>query len=90
MDKSTFESIEESISEERLAAYKADGASNEVALARYIYNIELSKSLYPILILDFIRWMSQDMHKIAVNNDTFEAVYKEGITPFKLFIEKDF
>ena len=223
MDKSTFESIEESISEERLAAYKADGASNEVALARYIYNIELSKSLYPIinifeitlrnsidkalakffdlkewndvmllteterrmideaktkivqknqtyshsrlvseltlgfwvalmgkkynsqkfqffiiknilhscpseqkstaavqknlneirflrnriahhrrilhwtdleqkhdLILDFIRWMSQDMHKIAIHNDTFEAVYKNGIAPFKLFIEKDF
>ena len=222
MDKSTFESIEKSILEERLAAYKADGASNETALARYIYNIELSKSLYPIinifevtlrnsidkalakffdakewndvmllteterrmideaktkivqknqtyshsrlvseltlgfwvalmgkkynsqkfqffiiknilhgcpseqkstaavqknlneirflrnriahhrrilhwtdleqkhdLILDFIRWMSQDMHKIAVNNDTFEAVYKEGIAPFELFVKKE-
>ena len=223
MDKSTFESIEKSISPERLAVYKADGASNETALARYIYNIELSKSLYPIinifevtlrnsidkaletffnvpdwssaipltqtelmmideakikikkkgkeyshsrlvseltlgfwvalmgkkynnqnfqffiikhifhgcsskqksssamqknlaeirfirnriahherishwtdleqkhdLILDFIRWMSQEMHKIATHNDTFEAVYKNGIAPFKLFIEKDF
>ena len=222
MDKSTFESIEKSISEERLAAYKADGASNETALARYIYNIELSKSLYPIinifevtlrnsidktlakffdvkewndvmllteterrmideaktkivqknqtyshsrlvseltlgfwvalmgkkynsqkfqffiiknilhgcpseqkstaavqknlneirflrnriahhrrilhwtdlgqkhdLILDFIRWMSQEMHKIAVNNDTFEAVYKNGIVPFELFVKKE-
>ncbi len=223
MDKLTFLNIEKSISPERLAVYKADGASNETALARYIYNIELSKSLYPIinifevtlrnsidkaletffnvpdwssaipltqtelmmideakikiekkgkeyshsrlvseltlgfwvalmgkkynnqnfqffiikhifhgcsskqksssamqknlaeirflrnriahherishwtdleqkhnLILDFIRWMSQDMHKIAIRNDTFEAVYKNGITPFKLFIEKDF
>lgn len=223
MDKSTFESIEKSISPKRLAVYKADGASNETALARYIYNIELSKSLYPIinifevtlrnsidkaletffnvpdwssaipltqtelmmideakikikkkgkeyshsrlvseltlgfwvalmgkkynnqnfqffiikhifhgcsskqksssamqknlaeirfirnriahherishwtdlkqkhdLILDFIRWMSQEMHKIATHNDTFEAVYKNGIAPFKLFIEKDF
>ena len=223
MDKLTFESIEKSISPERLAVYKADGASNETALARYIYNIELSKSLYPIinifevtlrnsidkaletffnvpdwssaipltqtelmmideakikiekkgkeyshsrlvseltlgfwvalmgkkynnqnfqffiikhifhgcsskqksssamqknlaeirflrnriahherishwtdleqkhdLILDFIRWMSQDMHKIAIRNDTFEAVYKNGIIPFERFIEKDF
>lgn len=223
MDKLTFLNIEKSISPERLAVYKADGASNETALARYIYNIELSKSLYPIinifevtlrnsidkaletffnvpdwssaipltqtelmmideakikiekkgkeyshsrlvseltlgfwvalmgkkynnqnfqffiikhifhgcsskqksssamqknlaeirflrnrithherishwtdleqkhnLILDFIRWMSQDMHKIAIHNDTFEAVYKNGIAPFKLFIEKDF
>lgn len=223
MDKLTFLNIEKSISPERLAVYKADGASNETALARYIYNIELSKSLYPIinifevtlrnsidkaletffnvpdwssaipltqtelmmideakikiekkgkeyshsrlvseltlgfwvalmgkkynnqnfqffiikhifhgcsskqksssamqknlaeirflrnriahherishwtdleqkhnLILDFIRWMSQDMHKIAIHNDTFEAVYKNGITPFERFIEKDF
>ena len=223
MDKLTFLNIEKSISPERLAVYKADGASNETALARYIYNIELSKSLYPIinifevtlrnsidkaletffnvpdwssaipltqtelmmideakikiekkgkeyshsrlvseltlgfwvalmgkkynnqnfqffiikhifhgcsskqksssamqknlaeirflrnriahherishwtdleqkhnLILDFIRWMSQDMHKIAIHNDTFETVYKNGIAPFELFIEKDF
>ena len=223
MDKLTFLNIEKSISPERLAVYKADGASNETALARYIYNIELSKSLYPIinifevtlrnsidkaletffnvpdwssaipltqtelmmideakikiekkgkeyshsrlvseltlgfwvalmgkkynnqnfqffiikhifhgcsskqksssamqknlaeirfirnriahherishwtdleqkhdLILDFIRWMSQDMHKIAIRNDTFEAVYKNGIAPFERFIEKDF
>lgn len=223
MDKLTFLNIEKSISPERLAVYKADGASNETALARYIYNIELSKSLYPIinifevtlrnsidkaletffnvpdwssaipltqtelmmideakikiekkgkeyshsrlvleltlgfwvalmgkkynnqnfqffiikhifhgcsskqksssamqknlaeirflrnriahherishwtdleqkhnLILDFIRWMSQDMHKIAIHNDTFEAVYKNGIAPFERFIEKDF
>ena len=38
------------------------------------------------LILDFIRWMSQDMHKIAVNNDTFYAVYKNGIAPFERFV----
>ena len=221
MDKLTFLNIEKSISPERLAAYQADGASNETALARYIYNIELSKSLYPIinifevtlrnsidkalakffdltewndvmlfteterrmineaktkivqknqtyshnrlvseltlgfwvalmgrkyntqkfqffiiknilhgcpseqksttavqknlaeirflrnriahhrrilhwtdldqkhdLILDFIRWMSQDMHKIAVNNDTFDAVYKNGIAPFERFVRE--
>ena len=35
MDKSIFLNLEKSISPERLAAYKADGVSNEVALARY-------------------------------------------------------
>ena len=49
MNNSTFFNIEKSISPERLAIYKTDGASNEVALARYIYNIELSKSFYPII-----------------------------------------
>ena len=49
MDKLTFANIEKSISPERLATYKTDGATNEVALARYIYNIELSKSFYPII-----------------------------------------
>ena len=222
MDKSTFSNIEKSISQERLAAYKTDGASNEVALARYIYNIELSKSLYPIinifevtlrnsidnalkkffkmqdwndaipltqteqmmidgakskieqkgkvfsharfiseltlgfwvalmgkkynsqkfrafmiknmfhgcpseqkssasiqknlaeirflrnriahherishwtdlkqkhdLILDLIRWMSHDMHKIAMHNDSFEAVYKNGTAPFEKFVKDE-
>ena len=222
MNKLTFANIEKSISPERLAAYQADGVSNETALARYIYNIELSKSLYPMinifevtlrnsidralteffdlkewtdvmllteterrmideaktkivqknqtyshnrlvsqltlgfwvalmgrkyntqkfqffiiknifhgcsseqkstaavqknlneirflrnriahhrrilhwsdlkqkhdLILDFIRWMSQEMHKIAVNNDTFEEVYKNGIAPFERFVKEN-
>lgn len=222
MNKLTFANIEKSISPERLATYKTDGATNEVALARYIYNIELCKSIYPILnifevtlrnsidralekffdlkewndvmllteterrmideaktkivqknqeyshdrlisqltlgfwvalmgkkynsqkfqffiiknifhgcpseqkstaavqknlneirflrnriahhrrishwkdldqkhdlILDFIRWMSQEMHKIAVNNDTFDAVYKNGIAPFERFVEEN-
>ena len=35
MNKSTFANIEKSISPERLAVYKTDGASNETALARY-------------------------------------------------------
>ena len=49
MNKSTFFNIEKSISPERLAIYNTDGASDEVALARYIYNIELCKTFYPII-----------------------------------------
>ncbi len=49
MDKTTFESIKGSVSEERLSVYRADGADDKTAIARYIYNIELCKSLYPLI-----------------------------------------
>lgn len=49
MDKNTFESLKKSISEERLAVYRADGVDDTTAIARYIYNIALCKSLYPFI-----------------------------------------
>ncbi len=49
MNQKSVESIKNSISEERLAVYKADGANDDVAIARYLYNIELCKSLYPLI-----------------------------------------
>lgn len=49
MDKNTFESLKTSISEERLAVYRADGVDDTTAIARYIYNIALCKSLYPLI-----------------------------------------
>jgi len=49
MNQTTFESLKNAISDERLAVYKADGADNETAFARYFYNIELCKSLYPLI-----------------------------------------
>ena len=49
MNQKSVESIKSSISEERLAVYKADGANDDVAIARYLYNIELCKSLYPLI-----------------------------------------
>ena len=49
MNQKSVESIKNSISEERLSVYKADGANDDVALARYLYNIELCKSLYPLI-----------------------------------------
>lgn len=49
MDIKTYESLKKSISEERLAVYKADGADEETAIARYIYNIELCKAFYPLI-----------------------------------------
>lgn len=49
MDKNTFNSLKTSISEERLAVYCADGVDDTTAIARYIYNIALCKSLYPLI-----------------------------------------
>ena len=49
MDKNTFDSLKKSISEERLAVYRADGVDDTTAIARYIYNIALCKSLYPLI-----------------------------------------
>ena len=44
MDTAIFENIKNSISEERLAVYCADGADKETTIARYIYSIELCKN----------------------------------------------
>lgn len=49
MNEETYKKLTNAISEERLVVYKADGADNYIALARYIYNIELCKSFYPLI-----------------------------------------
>ena len=49
MDIKTYRSLKKSISDERLAVYKADGADEKTAIARYIYNIELCKSFYLLI-----------------------------------------
>lgn len=49
MNIKTYENLTKAISQERLAVYKADGVDNNTAIARYIYNIELCKSLYPLI-----------------------------------------
>ena len=49
MDIKTFNSLQNSISEERLAVYRADGVDDTTAIARYIWNIALCKSLYPLI-----------------------------------------
>ena len=41
------------------------------------------------LLLDFICWLNADMHKIALRNDTFNNVYKNGITPFLDFVQNE-
>lgn len=49
MDINAFNSLKKSISEERLSVYRADGADDTTTIAIYIYNIDLRKSLYPLI-----------------------------------------
>ena len=49
MDRTTFENLKKAISQERLAVYMMDGIDETTAIARYIYNIDLCKSLYPLI-----------------------------------------
>lgn len=44
-----FQQIENILHTERLGAYRQDGADHAVALSRYLLNMALSESLYPVL-----------------------------------------
>lgn len=48
--KTTFyKDIEDIFSSNRLSVYRQDGCDDTTALSRYLYNIEICKTLYPIL-----------------------------------------
>lgn len=49
MDDNFFYELEQCFTKARFSVYKQDGASNVIALARYLYNIELCKALYAVL-----------------------------------------
>lgn len=49
MQELSIDKIIEMLSIERIDAYKHDGATNKVALARYAWNIALCQALYPSL-----------------------------------------
>ena len=51
MEKSIHKSLINLLSDCRLSSYKYGNADEQIALERYLYNIELSKSFYPILSL---------------------------------------
>ena len=44
-----YQSIEDIFTQSRLSVYKKDGVDDITCLARYLFNIELCKSLYPAL-----------------------------------------
>lgn len=46
---SFFKKIERTISTSRFDSYKLQGGSNEQALSKYLWNIALCESLYPVL-----------------------------------------
>lgn len=45
----SYKLITESLSPERLSPYAHDGVDQEVALARYLWNVALSEALYSSL-----------------------------------------
>ena len=49
MELSFYSKIENIFTKSRLSVYRADNADEKTALARYLYNIELCKSLYSVL-----------------------------------------
>ena len=49
MNNSFYNKIEQSLTKSRLSVYRQDGVDDAIALARYLYNIELCKNLYTIL-----------------------------------------
>ena len=44
-----YTGIEKILTKNRLSVYRQDGCDNITAIARYLYNIEICKSLYPAL-----------------------------------------
>ena len=44
-----YQNIEDIFTQSRLSVYKKDGVDDITCLARYLFNIELCKSLYPAL-----------------------------------------
>lgn len=64
MEKKFYEDFSSEITQERLSVYRADGCDDETALARYLYNIKLCKSLYSSL----------NMFEIALRNSVDKAL----------------
>ena len=44
-----YQKIEDIFTQRRLSVYRNDGVDDITCLARYLFNIELCKSLYPVL-----------------------------------------
>lgn len=49
MNAAFYKDIEDIFSINRLSVYRQDGCDDTTALSRYLYNIEICKTLYPIL-----------------------------------------
>lgn len=65
MNKHFYSEIESSFTSSRLSVYKQDGADDTTCLARYLYNIEVCKSLYSSL----------NIFEVTFRNDTDKVLY---------------
>ena len=49
MNSTFYSKIEHTFTKSRLSVYRQDGVDDATALARYLYNVELCKTLYTVL-----------------------------------------
>lgn len=71
-----YSNLEKIFSQSRLSAYKKDGADNETAFARYLYNIELCKSLYaPLNVFEIAlrNTIDKSLCSFAGNQDWYDT-----------------
>lgn len=91
-----YKQIEKKLTASRLAVYRQDGADDETCIARYLYNIEICKSLYPVLhifevtLRNSISQTLSDYAKVSNWYDTLplEIESKNKVDEAKLKIKK--
>ena len=91
MNISFYSDLEKIFSQSRLSAYKKDSADDETALARYLYNIELCKSLYaPLNIFEISlrNTIDQSLCAFTGNNDWYDTLPFDSSSKNKIFEAK--
>lgn len=92
MNSTFYSDLEKIFSQSRLSAYKKDGADNETALARYLYNIELCKSLYaPLNVLEISlrNTIDKSLCTFAGNSDWYDTLPFDGGSKNKILEAKN-
>jgi hypothetical protein len=79
------ESLQRCFTAERLGAYRADGADEQTALARYLLNMALSEALYPVLQFAEVA-LRNSMHQalsLRFETDNWYDAEKMPLTPWQ-------
>ncbi len=85
MNPAFFQQIETILATERLDAYRQDGVTQVVTLARYLWNMALCEALYSPLhtaILEVIGWITPELRQMALALDRFTTIRQQGLNPW--------
>ncbi len=91
MDSTFYSDLENIFSKSRLSAYKKDSADDKTALARYLYNIELCKSLYaPLNVFEISlrNTIDKSLCTFAGNSDWYDTLPFDSSSKNKIFEAK--